>query len=905
MSDSRWYGVFLAGALGVVALVQVHGAQPARLAQAAPPARETLALDGAPWVEPDMPFFSSVLDARQAGDGFPADNLTPRALILQLGHTGWAAFDVDLLRMSAIWHGEGVTPKGLAPGSYHAPERKTPGGQSPLPEPDGSVWLASGLYAGWQAGDRPSLSDPREPAPSPEEVGRGPLPGSLGRFGAVTLVAGGAVLEYTVEGTRIRERTTARTGLRPGGAPTIARHVEAGPARQPLWLVLGVVAEDVTVQVSSHSGAEPSLETLAPVPGSSSSLRALRVPPREEPARFTLIFAPRGETPGPLPWDIPTAPPPARWPQEIVTPISRADATDQAYVVDDIALPASNPWRRHVRMSDIQFLSDGTGVGVTLDGDVWIIRGLDGTSRQARWSRFASGLHEPLTLAVRDDELFVFDRNGIWRLRDTSGNGEADVHELFSNAFAQTADMREFPNTLRLAPGGTFVIAKGGQEAATIGKHNGSVLQVSADGRTATVLGYGLRQPNIGVNLRTGMVTASDQQGHYVPSTPLHIVRDRQFYGFVSTTLPPETYPTTPVADPLTWIPHSVNASGVSQVWLFDARMGPLNDALVHIGFNRPEVFRVLINPRTRTPQASVVSITSAFDFPPLNGAVNPADGQLYLAGFQILGWGTTATRLAGLGRVRYTGAPSTLPHEISPMDTGVLLRFDEPLDPDAATSAASYTVSAWHYQRSHRYGSPRLQADGTPGVETLAPTAAYLSDDRRSVFVAVPGLAPVMQLEIGWALTAADGRLVQGQAYTTPYELPAFTPAREGFGPLTIDLAPQTTAAEAPVRINATVEEGQRVYQAYGCAACHAASTAEPDRLGPSFAGLYGARRVFADGSPAVIADEVYLRESILQPSAAIVAGYEVGGVGMPSYAGVLSDEQVASVILFIKNLQ
>ena len=43
----------------------------------------------------------------------------------------------------------------------------------------------------------------------------------------------------------------------------------------------------------------------------------------------------------------------------------------------------------------------------------------------------------------------------------------------------------------------------------------------------------------------------------------------------------------------------------MSQVWLFGARMGPLNDALVHIGFNNPELFRVLLNdarPRSRRP---------------------------------------------------------------------------------------------------------------------------------------------------------------------------------------------------------------------------------------------------------------------------------------------------------------
>jgi len=395
----------------------------------------------------------------------------------------------------------------------------------------------------------------------------------------------------------------------------------------------------------------------------------------------------------------------------------------EAYVVDHITLPVPNPWRRNVRPGDIQFLQDGTGCVVTLDGDVWLVRGLGDARGSVRWRRFASGLHEPLTLAIRDEQIYVFDRNGIWRLRDTNADGEADVHELFSNAFAQTADTREFPSTIRLAPGGEFVIAKGGQEATTLGKHNGSVLRVSSDGRRATVLGYGFRQPNIGVNIRTGLVTSSDQQGHYIPSTPLHVVRDAQFYGFLSDKRPREAYPA-PIADPLTWIPHTANASAMSQVWLFGARMGPLNDSLVHIGFNNPELFRVLLNTRGAKPQAALVSVTRAFEFPPLNGSVNPADGQLYLGGFQVLGWGTTASRLAGLGRVRYAGGVSPLPRELVPMDKGVLLRFDEPVDRAAAANPDSYSLASWSYKRTFQYGSPQFRADGTPGIEPLPPAA-------------------------------------------------------------------------------------------------------------------------------------------------------------------------------------
>jgi mono/diheme cytochrome c family protein len=573
--------------------------------------------------------------------------------------------------------------------------------------------------------------------------------------------------------------------------------------------------------------------------------------------------------------------------------------------VDEVALPTDNPWKRNVRPGDVQFLKDGTAALVTLDGDVWIARGLDSTAGPVRWRRFTSGLHEPLSLAIRDEQIYVFDRNGIWRLRDANGDGEADAHELFSNAFAQTADNREFPSMIRLGPNGEFVIAKGGQEATTIGKHNGSVLRVSADGRTATVLGYGFRQPNIGVNPRTGLVTASDQQGHYIPTTPLHIVRDHQFYGFLSDKLPREVYPA-PIAEPLTWVPHAVNASATSQVWLFGARMGPLSDGLVHIGFNPPELMRVLLNERAPRLQAAVVSVTRAFTYPPLHGSVNPRDGQLYIAGFQVLGWGTTAPRLAGLGRVRYTGAAFAGVREVAPTDKGVLVRFDVPLARAGATNPDNYTVTAWNYQRTYRYGSPQFKADGTPGIDRLAPSSAYLSQDGRGVFIAVPDLARIkrpMQMRVGWSLTAADGAAVQDNAYFTPYELTPFDPRKEGFGDITVDLTPRTLPPDTSAPISA--DEGRRLYQRFGCAACHASEANAVSKLGPNFKGLFGSSRTFNGGVVRVTADEGYIRESILEPGAKVVSGFDRLGMGMPSFAGVLTDAQIESIILFIKSLQ
>ena len=888
--------------VAVVAIVALVWCLPVGGRAAAPqPPSKLPVTNWADWVEPDFPFFSSVVDARKAGEGLPTENLTPRALVLNVGHGRWAAFDTELLRVAAIWSGDGVTAMALAPGSYHDPDRKTQAGQFPAPEPDGRVSVANGIYPGWQVGAHPVLKDPREPAPSPEEVGRGPLPDAMGRFKAVRILREGVVLEYTAAGADLREWITAPH------TDVVERHFDIGPSPESLWLVVGSTGKGTTLSIASVGRVSPALKTL-PVPSHPSrngvaptrTVSAVHVPPHTERLRFAVAAADDRAAPEPVLRPLPDATT-RRWPQEVTTAVTLSPAKD-AYVVDDVALPAENPWRRNVRPSDVQFLKDGTAVVVTLDGDVWVARGLHDTAGTVRWRRFTSGLHEPLTLAIRDEQIYVFDRNGIWRLQDTNGDGEADVHELFSNAFAQTADMREFPNTIRLAPGGEFVIAKGNQQATTIGKHNGHVLRISADGRRATVLGYGFRQPNIGVNVRTGFVTASDQQGQYVPTTPLHVVKDGQFYGFLSDKQPREVYPA-PIADPLTWIPHPANASAMSQVWLFGARMGPLNDQLVHIGFNNPELFRVFVNDSTAKPQAAVVSVTRAFDFPPLNGSVNPADGQLYLTGFQILGWGTTATRMAGMGRVRYTGAPSHLPREILPTDKGVLLRFDVVLDRAAATNPDSYVFTSWHYQRSYRYGSPQFKADGSPGMDRLVPSSAYLSPDGRSVFVGIPGMTPVQQVRLAWSLATAEGTQFQDTAYFTVYELVTFHPTVEGFGELTVNLEPRTAAVTTSASISA--EEGRRLYQTFGCIACHSVESTTVDMLGPTFKGLYGKQRVLMEGTDPITADEAYVRESIVKPEAKIAPGYRRAGIGMPSYAGVLSDPQIESLILFIKSLQ
>lgn len=897
----------------------------------------------ADWVEPDFPFFSSVLDARDVGPGFPNDNLTPRGLILNLGHNLWACFDTDLLRIACIWQGEEgkppVTPNALAPGSYHVAGQKTKDGEDDLPTPVGKVWLANGLYPGWQVlkspDDKPSFVDPREPAPDKEEVGRGPVDEKVGKFKSARITPSGCQLEYEVTGVQVTE--LIETPKISGEMIIVKREFAISPSDKVLAMTCCQFGEEMDERMAKLSEKDRKLLQMEMGPTDLAGIHAnnvhlmgywdkhrfLVIEPRAAETRFALVHAclksncattlERAESPAESRGFS------AHWPQTVTTKATLSQK-DDAYLVDDIPLPLDNPWKRNVRLADLAFIDDqGNAAAVTMDGDVWMISGLNGDLGEVKWKRFASGLHEPMSIVARPGpqasgskpqaDLFVFDRNGIWRLRDTNRDGECDVHEMFCNRFAQTAETREFPNSMKLAPDGSFIISKGGQQGTHLGKHNGTVIRVSPDGRKFDVIGWGLRQPFVGVHPKTGLVTASDQEGNYVPTTPLHIIKDHRFYGHLATIQPHEQYPQT-IADPLTWIPHAVVASAVTQTWLTDAKMGPVNDELILISFNKAELHRVvgrICFPSTShgdqsRPAAAVIPWIKNLDFPTLNAHVNPADGQLYAVGFQI--WGASVKRISGLARIRYTGKPRILLQECTPCDKGVLLRFNLPLDKAAATNPDNYNIERWNYKRTFNYGSPHLKADGTPGQEWMVPSSAYLSKDGTSVFVGLPDMKTTyMQMRVGYGLKGAEGLPAQNNAYFTPYELMKFEPEKAGFDRIDVDLTPRKMVAATQAK--PTLEEGRRLYEMMGCIACHSTDGTLYGKVGPSWKGLFGTERILAKGGGRCIADDAYLKESIQNPPAKVVKGFEKLDAGMPVYAGVLNDSQIDSLILFIKSLK
>ncbi|CAN5429133.1 hypothetical protein BH23VER1_BH23VER1_15490 [soil metagenome] len=894
------------------------------LALAATAALSPAAPPYADYLEPGFPFTEATVDARHLGDTFPADNLTPRALVLRLGEDTYAAFDTDLLRLSAAWHGGFLTPDTIAMRSYQNPRDKMGPGQESLPKPVGTPIVANGLYPGWSVGD-PVLEDPRHPGADPREIGRGSLPPGMGRFNGVYANGSQAVLSYRVGDCEIREVMSV-TPLK-DGTPVLVRGFALAAHDEPLSLVVGAPhrkflqpGEPTTrqaqtgqaIRLGSLRGPNPSLTT------SDTGHTTVRFPPSDTStiAWVAIWAAHRSLSEGVFVPEIPeliqpsdfsaltshTSPRPTRWPERPTTAIERAPTEDAPFVLDRIALPEPNPWKRAVLPSDIAFFDDGTAALLTYDGDVYRVAGLD--SNTATWQRLASGFHEPQGIAIRDGHLFVFSRGGLSRLHDFNGDGEADYYELFANNFSQSADTRDYAHSLANAPDGGFYLTKGGQQNDFLAAHSGRALHVSPDGQEMDIVATGLRNGFLEFDSETGHLIATDQQGHWVPATPFHVLHPGGYYGFQPAA--PQGVPEPSLAAPATWIPHLVAQSGVGLVPIHSPEMGHLQGSILFIDYFRPSLTQILPDYSRQPPEAAAVPIPLAIDAPLLKGATRPADGLVYLAGFQ--GWGSNATDTSGFFRLRPGRAPSPQPVAASTFSQGVHLRFAHPLSPAEAADPASYRATSWSYRRSKEYGSGQFKADGTDGTDPLFIHSVLLSPDRQGVFLAIPNMIPIDQLEVAYTLASARGHPIDGAAYFTPRSLPPLRPAAAGFAPVDFDAlfagdptprAAATTAAPEP----ASARRGKDLYSTYGCVACHSVDGSAEGKAGPTWKALAGSQRPLIDGSTAT-ADTAYLRRAILDPAAEVVAGYHPKDAGMPSYRGILSDPDIESLILYIRSL-
>ncbi len=496
------------------------------------------------------------------------------------------------------------------------------------------------------------------------------------------------------------------------------------------------------------------------------------------------------------------------WPSlfpEVITVKGRLAEPKNGYACDEIPLPKDNPWESNIRFGAFDFFSDGKRAACsTWNGDVWIAEGIDGDLSKIKWRRYASGLFQTLGLKIVDDVIYTHGRDQLTRLHDLNNDGEADFYECFNNDVLITSGFHEFAFDLQTDKEGNFYFSKGapvlsgGRGFSKLTKHNGTILKVSADGKTLERMAWGLRAPG-GVGLGpNGELTTGENEGSYVPRCKITWSKPNgsSFHGVVPSEWDEKKFvrnlPGMPTdyEKPLCWLPYYVDNSSGSQFWVpKDSPWKSHAGQMFHLSYGKSSIYRTLIDEVDGQVQGGLYRLPIELTTANMRGRFHPDSGHLYIIGFR--GWQTNGG--TGFQRIRFVSEEKPVPLKLEAYKNGLRVEFSASLDPGIAKDPRRYSISKWDYIWGPQYGSGRFSIDeqdpaaralainepskgSVNQVDSVEVRAAQLLEDGKSVFLYIPKMTPAMQMEIRMDLADTDKKEFKETIWNTVHNLrPAF----------------------------------------------------------------------------------------------------------------------------------
>ena len=764
--------------------------------------------DNVPFKAVDSKGKEKQLDGRSTLDG-ATRIATNKGIAVKLGAEGNAGFlfDTELLRATGAWTGGWVKLKGAVYDGGHGPNPSAP--------KDAKVYFGTPANVpGWSKGrdfadpralpNGPRKSEVPDGEPAFADVPFGPLPKEWAKYQGLYLNGDRVIFAYTVGEAKLLESADIETAdglevisrtfnaLAPGKASSLLV-ADAAPGTTP-----AIEGENAVISGDEADGESRTVIGVLGAPqGAKLAVNGTRVTlalPDFAPGQKFKITMARGSATdlakltaatktAALPADLQplTKGGAPRWKETVKVPGTLGEQDGAfPYVVDNLAVPLDNPYKSKLRIAGFDFFKDGRIAFSTWNGDVWVGKGIDAKLETIEWQRFATGLFHALGLKIVEDKVYALGRDQITRLHDLNGDGEADYYENFNNDVQVTPGFHEFTFGLETDPEGNFYFAKGGpvnpggRGWGPLSDHNGCIFKVSKDGAKFEVFGTGLRAPNgIGAG-PNGEITTGDNQGTWVPSSYIHYVKQGEFIEVPDLSHLPN--PPTEAPTHLCWIPYEWCNSNGGQVWVTSDKWGPLKGSLLYLSYGKSALYNVLQEKVGGVSQGGVVKFPLKFESGLCRGRFNPADGQLYVAGLK--GWQTNAAKDGAIHRVRYTGKPLTMQNQIHVTDKGITIGFTGELDATSAGDTANYSIQQYNYRWTSAYGSDKYKvsdpnAKGKDPVEIKSVTVA---PDKKSVFLEVTDLKPVMQMEIKMNIQAADGSTLPGDVANTINVVPPDT---------------------------------------------------------------------------------------------------------------------------------
>lgn len=466
-------------------------------------------------------------------------------------------------------------------------------------------------------------------------------------------------------------------------------------------------------------------------------------------------------------------------------------------------------------------MDDGRLALCTRRGDVWIVENAGMYEGQApRFSLFASGLHEPLGLAYRDNAFYIAQRGELTKLRDTNGDGQADRYETIYD-WPLSGHYHEYSYGPKFLPDGSMIVTGNvafGNEEWWRGESRvpwrGWTLQITEDGQM-TPWATGMRSP-CGLGIYEGEFFYADNQGDWHGSggiwhvekgsftghpaglkwageenSPVKLTAE-QFYAQVDkrqikkngryvkpANILEEENPDLlfevkkefpEVQLPAVWLPHGVLGISNAEI-LVDGNKGAFGpfDGQLFIGDQgQSKIMRVALEKVNGAYQGVAFDFKSNFQ----SGVLRMAwgnDGSLYV-GETNRGWGSAGDRTAGLERLVWTGKTPFEMKTVRAMTGGFEIEFTQAVDSALALDLDSYSGRNYIYKYHPVYGSPTIN------IDSLQISGVKLLPDGKTVRLKVENLKPYYVHEInvsGMKSKVTQQSVLHNMAYYTLNAIP------------------------------------------------------------------------------------------------------------------------------------
>lgn len=406
-------------------------------------------------------------------------------------------------------------------------------------------------------------------------------------------------------------------------------------------------------------------------------------------------------------------------------------------------------------------LPSGDLAASTRRGDVWVIE--NPASGRPNYRKFASGLHEILGLAWKNDALYCAQRGELTKLADLNGDGRADRYETVY-AWPISGHYHEYSFGPKVAPDGSFFVTGNvsfGNSDWWAGKSivpwRGWTMRITEDGKMEPYAA-GFRSP-CGIGLVDGEFFYGDNQGDWMGSGFISHIEKGDFVGHPSSLAwanRPESpvkmradmifsvvnprddpkkkpeyianepmttlyefgkkHPGMNVKSPSVWLPHGVLGVSTSEIITDDTQgaFGPFAGQILVGDQGMSKIARVFLEKVEGEYQGASFDFRSGFRSGVLRMCWGSDRKTMYVGGTNR-GWGSTGSEPYGLERLIWTGDMPFEMKAVRAMPDGFEIEFTRPANKSTAENVENYNLTSYVYKYHPVYGSPTVNVGGNP----------------------------------------------------------------------------------------------------------------------------------------------------------------------------------------------